>query len=706
MADSEGVGGQAPVGASATSNIASDTHQNGDKDDSVVGKDGVEFASQSGANADVDGKDTTGVTTSTTNPTAIPADAALEAMNLNTDSGSPSKSSEAAKESSISDPESPSRISKDESPVKELPQKPLLVPDYDAFLNLLRQPEAAGLTFELKSFLAAFRSQKRPLVEQRRAVASFLENIYAETIQNTLFSHVTEDEDLENIREGWEKLLMIKLYDATFGGPGTDEHKMTDYLNKKIQTFSWVQERHLDLTFQLGASLELAQAEMLRVNGFRCPKDKLTIFMNVLQIVVDLIKKQNMNASSDDLLPILILVIIRSNPPDLISNLKYIMRFRNQTELEKGNIQFCVTSMMSAISFIYNMKLQSLTLTPQELEQYGGKFSLPQRLLPSQPKPPTALKTSPTEPYSPVTATSRRASVPPRSSSAIAIPGTTTADNIPTASTSPSSGGFLSSASPPAASAIANTAAVAAKGLNGMMSQTFRIFEGAGAVIRSAAETAVGTVDGFAQGLMEKFKEDPNTTSSSAESSNSDVSSPSSLRSSNHLRSGSPGGIPPHQYPHHPSPLPPILTHTSTSTRSEIINSPSTSRLPPPHLPPRSASSQHTPTSATSAHRFDSPADLKTFEAALSDAERGILEDYELQLALALSISMEQQEDGEKALLGGSPLKTEVACVVEGDDDDEDDEVPLSVKKKRHQEGKMEGPTSPVQESTVQDLLS
>jgi hypothetical protein len=61
---------------------------------------------------------------------------------------------------------------------------------------------------------------------------------------------------------------------------------MTAYLNKKINTFSWIQERHLDLSFSLGASLEVAQAELLRVNGFRCPKDKLTIFMNAIQIVV------------------------------------------------------------------------------------------------------------------------------------------------------------------------------------------------------------------------------------------------------------------------------------------------------------------------------------------------------------------------------------------------------------------------------------
>lgn len=124
----------------------------------------------------------------------------------------------------------------------------------------------------------------------------------------------------------------------------------------------------------------MAQAELLRVNGFRAPRDKLIIFQNTSQLVVDLIQKASTdNAGNDHLLPSLILTVIRANPPNLIANIKYIMRFRNQTELDKGPNQYCITNMISAVSFIYNMTPRSLTLSDEEKIKFGIAKELPPR---------------------------------------------------------------------------------------------------------------------------------------------------------------------------------------------------------------------------------------------------------------------------------------------------------------------------------------
>ncbi|RKO85486.1 hypothetical protein BDK51DRAFT_32351, partial [Blyttiomyces helicus] len=135
-------------------------------------------------------------------------------------------------------------------------------------------------------------------------------------------------------------------------------------------------EQHLDLPITLQSSLEVAQGELLRINGFKAPRDKLTILYNTTQVVVDLIKKggASENAGNDHLLPALILVIIRANAPQLISNIKYVMRFRNQAELDKGENQFCLTNLMGAVSYIYNMSIKSLTLTPEEIAKYDKEM--------------------------------------------------------------------------------------------------------------------------------------------------------------------------------------------------------------------------------------------------------------------------------------------------------------------------------------------
>ncbi|EGF79479.1 hypothetical protein BATDEDRAFT_89555 [Batrachochytrium dendrobatidis JAM81] len=248
--------------------------------------------------------------------------------------------------------------------------------DFDRFVTQLRHKNGADLTAQLKAFLTKFSEHPNILQGQRKLISSFLEHIYTESITHAAFQGDTEDDpvDVENIQEGWEKLVMSKVYDRVFCAANTDEHKSNMILEKKFETFGFIEERHLDIGCSFNLSLEVAQAELLRINGYKSPRDKLVILQNVLQLVVDLIKRNDPegdNAGNDNLLPTLILVFIRAKPPKMISNIKYIMRFRNAHELEQGSNQYCITNVMGVISFIYNMNAKSLTLTEEEQEKMG-----------------------------------------------------------------------------------------------------------------------------------------------------------------------------------------------------------------------------------------------------------------------------------------------------------------------------------------------
>ena len=143
---------------------------------------------------------------------------------------------------------------------------------------------------------------------------------------------------------------MTKVFDSVFHGPKNEDKHTSQLLADKINTYYWIEERHLDLDINFSLSLEVVQAELLRINGFRAPRDKLVTLQNVMKLVVDLITKRTGkqgDACSDCILPTLILAIIRSNPQDIISNVKYITRFRNASDLEQGNNQFCMTSMVN-----------------------------------------------------------------------------------------------------------------------------------------------------------------------------------------------------------------------------------------------------------------------------------------------------------------------------------------------------------------------
>ncbi|KAJ3219968.1 hypothetical protein HK099_004492 [Clydaea vesicula] len=72
-------------------------------------------------------------------------------------------------------------------------------------------------------------------------------------------------------------------------------------------------------------NLEVAEAELVRLSNFRAPKDKLTILNNTMQIVVDLIHKSSDNkAGNDQILPVLVLLLLRSKPPKMISHIRYV----------------------------------------------------------------------------------------------------------------------------------------------------------------------------------------------------------------------------------------------------------------------------------------------------------------------------------------------------------------------------------------------
>jgi hypothetical protein len=196
-----------------------------------------------------------------------------------------------------------------------------------------------------------FRQNAKTVQQQRKLISSFIASIVQDSHQHIVFiDPITQEYDEEHVAEGWEKLVMTKLFDAVFDGPGGVEKRASSELAKKIQTYSWIEERHLDLKINFSLSLEVAQAELLRINGFRSPRDKLVILQNVVQLIVDLIKKRasgDLTTNNDAILPTLILVIIRANPPNMISNIKYITRFRSASEMEKGSNQFCITSMVS-----------------------------------------------------------------------------------------------------------------------------------------------------------------------------------------------------------------------------------------------------------------------------------------------------------------------------------------------------------------------
>ena len=218
-------------------------------------------------------------------------------------------------------------------------------------VEILKQPECLALTQKLKNFISTSYQHPKPITSQRRATIKFLDSLYSDCVKLPIFKELSETpQGRLKIREGLEKLTTTKIHDLVFGAPMTDEPMVCAHFELKITEFTWVQERHLDLPFEITSKLSTASTELHKVADYRAPKDKLTILNNTLQIVVDIIQSNSGAAGNDQLLPVLVLLLLKCSPPKIISHIRYVIRFRSAEELNKGHNQYCLTSLV----FLFN----------------------------------------------------------------------------------------------------------------------------------------------------------------------------------------------------------------------------------------------------------------------------------------------------------------------------------------------------------------
>lgn len=107
----------------------------------------------------------------------------------------------------------------------------------------------------------------------------------------------------------------------------TDDLERDFVLYERIRIFSWVREQHLDVPCSESSQgfLAFAEQELLKVNHYKAPRDKMICILNCCKVIFGLIRHESgsgASTSADAFLPILIFVILRANPENMISNIE------------------------------------------------------------------------------------------------------------------------------------------------------------------------------------------------------------------------------------------------------------------------------------------------------------------------------------------------------------------------------------------------
>ncbi|KAF9900316.1 hypothetical protein EC991_007637 [Linnemannia zychae] len=291
-----------------------------------------------------------------------------------TSTSSSKKKSESRHKSPLS-PESSTNSNNDRgnagnSNSRSEPSKPKDIPfDFHKFLEQMRHRSAIPITRYFQSFLKEFDKKPWTVNEQIKIIHDFLDFITGKMEMCDLWKNVS-DQEFENVKEGMEKLVMNRLFAYTFSPSTTDDAERDEVLTQKIRIFRWIRPEHLDIPDNPhnAAYLDKAQAELKKINSYKAPRDKVICILNCCKFIFTLIRRSEGNSKgADTFLPILIFVVLQANPPNLVSNVQYISRFRNPDKLQ-AEAGYYLASLDGAISFIENLEASSLSISPEDFD--------------------------------------------------------------------------------------------------------------------------------------------------------------------------------------------------------------------------------------------------------------------------------------------------------------------------------------------------
>ena len=197
----------------------------------------------------------------------------------------------------------------------------------------------------------AVRKRARRILEHKRvALDEAVERRVCEGIYDRIWRHrSTQDEAQdEKLRSKTAALSVVGIGLTDLGiDLGQESNEDPDAKEKKEKEVrEWLQE---------------ARDELIAMNEEKYPLGKLQHLKAAHKSIVDTLSHFHPSSSADEIMPMLIYTLITSRPEgsDVISNLYFIQRFRNENKID-GEAAYCLTNLEAAITFLETVDLASL----------------------------------------------------------------------------------------------------------------------------------------------------------------------------------------------------------------------------------------------------------------------------------------------------------------------------------------------------------
>uniref|UniRef100_A0A8C5E7R3 GTPase-activating protein and VPS9 domain-containing protein 1 n=1 Tax=Gouania willdenowi TaxID=441366 RepID=A0A8C5E7R3_GOUWI len=169
--------------------------------------------------------------------------------------------------------------------------------------------------------------------DKTAAVEDFLRYLYGAMASDAIWQYASEDQ-LQDAQMAIERSVMNRIFKLAFY-PNLDGDSLRDQLfHEHIQRLTKVvtanhKALQIPEVYLKEAPWPSAQSEIRSINAYKTPRDKVQCILRMCSTIMNLLSLANEDSvpGADDFVPVLVFVLIRANPPCLLSTVQYINNF-------------------------------------------------------------------------------------------------------------------------------------------------------------------------------------------------------------------------------------------------------------------------------------------------------------------------------------------------------------------------------------------
>ena len=249
---------------------------------------------------------------------------------------------------------------------------------YTNFWERLSRPASTALVHRLTAFIERTNSSdlSRFSVEAGGAGIECLITDFLSDVENEIYNHVSwrdaADEELDAAREGLEKYVMNQIYKAVFAEP--QDIVQDNALAERSSRLQFITPDMLGVpeSCRNDVVLGVAQEELCKMNSMSSPGEKIACIARACQVLFNVLNRTSGSrgrAGADDFLPAFIYTVLRARVPNLVSNIEFIRRYRNPSDLMSKSGYFFV-NLRSAVEFIRTVDAKTLALSQEQWDAH------------------------------------------------------------------------------------------------------------------------------------------------------------------------------------------------------------------------------------------------------------------------------------------------------------------------------------------------